>query len=282
MSSATHRMRDADFTALSAQSTLALRSSNRMPVLGLGSWQLKQDTVDTVVAAIKLGFRMIDTSGDYGTHAGIGAAMRHSGIKRDELYVTTKIEETDDAYQAARKNLGELQLDYVDLLLIHRPPPNGAGEDLWRGLMRAKQEDLTRDIGVSNYSIEQIDALIRSTGVAPAVNQIEWSPFGHSVRMWEYCRKLEIVIQACSPLTRASRLDDENLRAMAKRYRKTSAQLLIRWNLQLGVVPLPKANRLEHQLEDLDVFDFEISAADMTVLASLNERYSALGSLPYD
>ena len=159
MSPATHRMRDADFTALSAQSTLALRSSNRMPVLGLGTWQLKQDTVDTVVSAIQLGFRMIDTSGDYGTHAGIGAGMRHSGVRRDELYVTTKVEETDDAYLAARKNLGELQLDYVDLLLIHRPPPNGAGEDLWRGLMRAKQEDLTRDIGVSNYSIEQIDAL---------------------------------------------------------------------------------------------------------------------------
>lgn len=282
MRSAIHRMRDADFTALSAQSTLALRTSNRMPVLGLGSWQLKQDTVDTIVGAIRLGFRMIDTSGDYGTQAGIGAGIRHSGHRRDELYVTTKVEETDDAYQAARKNLGELQADYVDLLLIHRPPADGAGEDLWRGLIRAKQENLTRDIGVSNYSIEQIDALIRSTGETPAVNQIEWSPFGHSERMWEYCRKHEIVIQAYSPLTRTTRLDDEHLGTMAKRYGKTPAQLLIRWCLQLGVVPLPKANRLEHQQEDLDVFDFEISAADLMVLASLNERYSALGSLPYD
>jgi len=153
---------------------------------------------------------------------------------------------------------------------------------LWRGLIRAKQEELARDIGVSNYSIGQIDSLIRATGETPAVNQIEWSPFGHSAQLWEYCRKREIAIQAHSPLTHGNRLGDDTLRTIAKRYRKTSAQLLIRWNLQLGVVPLPKANRLEHQLEDLEVFDFEISAADMTVLASLNERYSALGSLPYD
>src|SRR4051794_34135126 len=216
------------------QSTVHLHTGGLMPVLGLGTWQLTKDTAGTVEAALRLGYRMIDTSGDYGTQPGIGEAIRRSELDRERLYVVTKVEETDDAYEATRKDLNQLQLAYADLMLIHRPPDSGAGERLWRGLIRAKKEGLAKDIGVSNYSAKLIDTLIDATGETPTVNQIEWSPFGHSDLMLKYCRQHKIIIQAYSPLTRTQRLDDETLRALARNYDKTPAQLLIRWNLQRG------------------------------------------------
>lgn len=266
---------------VSRHSTLGLRSGNRMPVLGLGTWQMKTDTAGSVSHAIDLGYRMIDTSGDYGTQPGVGNAIRGHAEERDDLYVVTKVEESDDAYAASHRNLGELGLDYVDLLLIHRPPDEGVGVDLWRGLMRAKREGLAHDIGVSNYSTEQLERLADRTGEIPAVNQIEWTPFGHSAHMLDFCRRNRIVIQAYSPLTRARRLDDPVLNGIAALHDKTPAQVMIRWDLQVGVAPLPKANRAEHQAEDLNVFDFELDATEMELLGALNERYSSLGELPY-
>ena len=266
---------------MTPNSTVTLHTGSQMPILGLGTWQLTHDTPGTVEAALELGYRMIDTSGDYGTQPGIGQAIKHSGIPREDIYVTTKVEETDDAYQATKKNLRELQLDYADLMLIHRPPDHGPGEALWRGLMRAKEEGLTRDIGVSNYSVELMEALIDATGHVPTVNQIEWSPFGRSETMLRYCQERNIVIQAYSPLTRTKKLHEEALEKIAAKYDVTPAQLLIRWNLQLGTVPLPKANRKGHLQEDIDVFDFQIADEDMAALNALNERYSSLGTLPY-
>lgn len=259
-------------------STVPTRSGRRMPLLGLGTWQLTRDTPATVESALAMGYRMIDTSGDYGTQPGIAEGIRRSGLARDEVYLTTKVEETDDAYRAARRNLDELKLERADLLLIHRPPAHGAGQALWEGLIRARDEGLTRDIGVSNYSIALIEALVKATGEVPAVNQIEWSPFGHSREMLAFCRDRDILIQAYSPLTRARRLDDPRLAGIAGRYGKSPAQLLIRWCLQLGTVPLPKANARGHLEEDIDVFDFEIDGEDMAALERLNEGYSALGA----
>jgi 2,5-diketo-D-gluconate reductase A len=135
---------------------------------------------------------------------------------------------------------------------------------------------------VSNYAVDLIQTLIEATGETPTVNQIEWSPFGHSDKMLAYCQQRKIVIQAYSPLTRTKRLDDESLRALAKKYGKTPAQMLIRWNLQRGTVPLPKANRREHLQENFQIFDFEISPDEMASMNALNEGYSSLGSLPYD
>lgn len=258
-----------------------LRTGNRMPVLGLGTWQLTDETAETIAAALNLGYRMIDTASDYGTQAGIGEAFRRSGIERSGLYLVAKVEETDDAYEATRQYLSELQLDYADLMLIHRPPRTGAGEELWRGLLRAREDGLTRDIGVSNYSAELIDDLIRATGEVPAVNQIEWSPFGHSDPMLQYATEKKIIIQAYSPLTRTKRLDDKRLSGIAAKYGKSPAQVLIRWNLQRGTVPIPKANQRGHLEENIRVFDFEISEEDMAVLTGLNERYSSLSTLPY-
>lgn len=191
------------------------------------------------------------------------------------------MEEYEDAYEATRYNLDQVDQEYTDLMLIHRPPENGVGRRLWEGLMRAKGEGLARDIGVSNYAPEQIDALVEATGEPPVVNQIEWSPFGWSKKTRDYSRAHGIVIQAYSPLTCTERLDDEQLRAIARAYARTPAQVILRWNLQRSMVPLPKANQREHLVENLGVFDFEIDERHLQELDDLNERYSSLGSLPY-
>lgn len=261
--------------------TVSLHTGSTMPVLGLGTWQLTDDTAAAVEQALELGYRLIDTSGDYGTQPGIGEALRRTDVDRDEIFVTTKVEEDEDAYEASRRNVAELGLDQVDLMLIHRPPRSGAGVDLWEGLIRARNVGLARDIGVSNYSVEQMDELYRSSGELPAVNQIEWSPFGWSREMLQWCRENGVVIQAYSPLTRTERLDDETLEAVAERLGKTPAQVLLRWNLQLGTVPIPKANRRQHQAENLDVFDFSLTDTDMAELDALNREASSLGELPY-
>lgn len=253
-----------------------------MPVLALGTWQLTNDTPSIIVQALEAGYRMIDTSGDYGTQPGISEGLRRSGMEREALYIATKVEEDEDAYEASRKNLAELGLGYADLMLIHRPPGSGAGEELWDGLLWARREGLAKDIGVSNYSVGQLQALIDSSGETPAVNQIEWSPFGHSDEMLAYCRDHDIVVQAYSPLTRGERLDNETLVELAEAHRKTPAQVLLRWNIQLGTVPLPKSNRSEHLRENIDIFDFELGDDDMARLNGLNEHFSSLGeSLSY-
>ncbi len=266
---------------MTGNSTIALRTGSKMPTLGLGTWELTDDTAGTIEYALKIGWPMIDTSSDYGTQKGVGQGIKRSGIARDKIYLVTKVEETDNAYERVKSNLSELDLDYADLMLIHRPPEHGAGEKLWEDLIRAKKEGLVRDIGVSNYTAELIDRLIGVTGEIPVVNQIEWTPFGHSDKMMKYCVDHNIVIQAYSSLTRGTKLDDPVLDDMAEKYGKTPAQILIRWNLQIGTVPISKANEKQHLEEDLNVFDFEIEEGDMRMLHGLNEKYSALGELPY-
>lgn len=262
-------------------STVSLRSGNEMPVISIGTWQLTHNTAQTIVEALDQGYPMIDTSGDYGTQPGIGEGLRRSGRKREDLYLVTKIEETDDPLVASANNLNELGVDYVDLMLLHRPPEEGTGRRLWEGLIKVREEGLAKDIGVSNYSMELVVDLIDATGEVPAVNQVEWSPFGHSNNFLEHARHHGIVVQAYSPLTRATRLDDARLNEIAKRHGRSPAQVLVRWNLQRGTVPLPKANKPKHIRENIGVFDFELSGDEMNNLNALNERYSALGSLPY-
>ena len=266
---------------MKSDASVRLHTGRAMPVLGLGTWLLKDDTAGSVEEALHLGYRMIDTSGDYGTQPGVGEALRRTDVPRDEIYLVTKVEEDEDAYEATRRNLDELGQEYADLMLIHRPPPSGVGVELWQGLIRARDEGLARDIGVSNYSIEQMEELIGATGETPAVNQIEWSPFGWSTEMLDWSSRHGVVIQGYSPLTRTQRLGDERLASVAERHGRTPAQVLLRWNLQLGAVPLPKANRREHQSENLEIFDFELTDADMDALNRLNERASSLGTLPY-
>lgn len=266
---------------MDAGARMNLHTGRQMPVFGLGTWLLTRDTAATVEEALRLGYRMIDTSVDYGSEEGIGEALAKTAVDREEIYLVDKVEEDEDAHEATRKRLSTMEQDYADLMLIHRPPEKGAGVELWRGLIRARDEGLTRDIGVSNYSAAQIDELVDATGEVPVVNQIEWTPFGWSPEMLEFSRRRKIVIQAYSPLTRGERLHDESLSEIAREAGATPAQVLIRWNLQLGTVPLPKANQLEHVRENLGAFDFPLTEAQMKRLAELNEHASSLGSLPY-
>ncbi len=266
---------------MNAQSTVELNSGNEMPIIGVGTWQLTNQPAEMIAHALKLGFRMVDTSGDYGTQPEVGDAIRKSGKDRAELFVTTKVEETDDAYVATRQNLEELYMTYADLMLIHRPPEQGVGVELWEGLVQAQTDGFTKDIGVSNYSIEQIQTLIDATGIVPAVNQIEWTPFGHSMEMLGYCQENGIVIQAYSPLTRSERLNDKRLQEIASHYGRTPSQVLLRWDVQLGVVPIVKAGDPKHLAENIDIFNFKLSEQDMDELRNMNEAYSALGVLSY-
>ena len=267
--------------SLTPESNRILPSGNRMPLLGLGTLKLTHHTVATICHAFEAGFRMIDTAPEYHTQRGIGDAIRACGFDRHDIFVITKVEPNDDAYAAIHRNLAQLKLEYVDLVLINSAPRHDGGELSWHGLRRAKRDGLAHDIGVANYSIDDIEELVYRTGEMPAVNQIEWSPFGHSPRMLDFCRENEIVIQSASPLTRGARLNDDKVGAMAARYGKTTAQLLLRWNLQLGAVPLPKANLPEHLRDNLHVFDFEISSQDMLRLNGLNEHFSAIDRLQY-
>ena len=260
------------------EATRELNTGRTMPAIGLGTWYLTDDTAGTVEEALRLGYRMIDTAEDYGTQPGIGEALRRTDVPREEIFLVAKVEEDEDAYEATRANLDEMGQAYADLVVIHRTPDEGVGVELWRGLLRAREEGLARDIGVSNYSTGQIDALVDATGEVPAVNQIEWTPFGWSQDMLDYCGERRIVIQAYSPLTRAQRLDDERLERVAAAYDRTPAHVLLAWALRLGVAPLPKANQKTHLVENLDALEFALDDAAMQALAQFNEHASAQGS----
>ncbi len=263
---------------MNMRSTINLRGGSEMPAVGLGTWQLTgEDALISVSDALKLGYRLIDTSSDYNNHEQVGQAINNSRVPRDEIFLTTKVEE-DDSYEAVKQYIKQLDQDSVDLILIHRPPHQGVGVDLWRGLIQAKIDGFTNEVGVSNYSVDELEELIKSTGVIPAVNQIEWTPFGHSKKMLRFCRQNNIVIQAYSPLTHGERIDDETVVEIAEKYSKTPAQILIRWNIECKVVPIVKATSRPHLEENLSVFDFEITKNDMQKLNNLNEKFSALGS----
>lgn len=262
--------------------TITLNSGTEMPIIGLGTWQLTgRQAADGVRHAFELGYRLIDTSGDYENGPEVGEALRSASVDREEVFLVSKVEEDEDAYRGAGERVDELGVDRLDLCLIHRPPTTGAGESLWQGLIEAQRDGLVREIGVSNYSTEQIDRLIETSGRTPAVNQIEWSPFGHSDEVLGHARERGVVIQAYSPLTRAERLDDETVTEIGSAHGKTPAQVLLRWALQLGTAPVPKAASPEHREENIDVFDFDLDDAEMRRLSELNEQYSALAGLPY-
>lgn len=265
---------------MDASTTTRLRTGREMPVFGLGTWKLTDDTADAVAFALGLGYRMIDTAVDYGSQAGIGQALERTGTPREDVYLVAKVEEDDHGLTATRRYLAEMNQEYADLVLIHRPPREGVGEKLWDQLRRARDQGLVRDIGVSNYSVEEMDRLAEASGEMPVVNQVEWTPFGWSPDVLEACRSREVVIQGYSPLTRGERLDHPVIRRVADEKGATPAQVLLRWCLARGVVPLPKANRREHIRENLGTFEVVLADDDMAALDALDENYSALGAVP--
>jgi diketogulonate reductase-like aldo/keto reductase len=255
--------------ALTLQSRVRLGNGTRIPVLGLGTWKLRpgRETEYVIQSAFEAGYRHIDTAKVYDNEESVGTAVRNSGLPRAEIWVTTKLWPTDqfNARQALERSLEGLGLDYVDLYLVHWPVP-GLISHSWKAMERLFAEGLARSIGVSNYSISQIQQLQQIAEVTPMVSQVRFSPFAHDEDLLRFCVGQKIVTEAYSPLTEGLRLDDPGLAFVAKHYGKSPAQLLIRWALQKGTVAIPKSANPEHIQENAQVFDFEISEPDMDLL----------------
>jgi diketogulonate reductase-like aldo/keto reductase len=253
-----------------------LNNGVEMPIFGLGTYQSRsgKETQEAVLWALEAGYRHIDTAAMYGNEEDVGEAIRKSGIPREEIFVTTKLWNTDHGYQKAlaafEESQNKLGLSYVDLYLIHWPVED-LRKDTWTALEKLLEEGKCRAIGVSNYMIHHLEELLDNSSTVPAVNQVEFSPYLYQKELVEFCRKHGIQFEAYSPLTKAHKLNDPQLADMALRYSKTPAQILIRWVLQKDVVVIPKSSRRERIIENADVFDFTISAEDMDILDSFNQ-----------
>lgn len=261
-------------------SRVRLGAGIEMPVLGLGVFQNPPgaETRQAVAWALEAGYRLIDTAAMYGNEADVGAAVRGSGIARSEVFVTTKLWHTDQGYdsakRAARRSLEALNLDYIDLYLIHWPRANSPSDrlDSWRALEELQREGRCRAIGVSNYAIRHLEELAAHSPTRPAVNQVEFHPFVYDPELVEYCDRHGVQLEAYSPLTRNRRLDDARVAAIATTHRRSPAQVLLRWGLQHGVVEIPKSVRRERIRENAQVFDFELSPEEMRSLDALRDR----------
>jgi diketogulonate reductase-like aldo/keto reductase len=263
-------------SSLTLQSRKTLNNGIQIPALGLGVYQIPQgrSTQEAVDYALKIGYRLIDTASLYGNEREVGKAVRESGIDRKEIFVTTKLWNSDHGYdstiRAFEKSQSLLGLEYVDLYLVHWPVP-GLRRETWRAMESLLREGKCLAIGVSNYTIAHLKELLGDASVIPAVNQVEFSPFLYQKELLAFCNANRIQLEAYSPLTRGSRLHHPTILLMAQRYSHTPAQIMIRWSLQHGLVVIPKSARKERIRENSQVFDFDISPQDMKELDSLDE-----------
>lgn len=260
---------------LTIESRVALNNGLQMPVLGLGVWNIPTGgpARKAVGVAFEAGYRLVDTAKMYGNEDDVGAAVRESGLPRDDVFITTQVWNSDHGYEstlrACEASLKRMGLPSVDLYLVHWPVP-GRRQDTRRAMERILKEGKARAVGVSNYMVPHLEELLASSDVVPAVNQIELSPFLHPKELIDFCATHGIAVEAYSPLTRGRRLRDPRLTPMTQTYGKSPAQILIRWGLQRGFIEIPKSARPEHIRENVSVFDFEISPADMRALDSMS------------
>lgn len=266
--------------SLDMDTTVALRHGRPMPLFGLGTFRSPPGgaTRDAVAWALEAGYRHVDTAAAYGNEADVGAAIRESGIPRDDVFVTTKLAADDHGYDRALRafdaSLDRLGLDTVDLYLIHWPG-RGPRRESWRALERILEEGRARAIGVSNYLVKHLQELLAEADVVPAVNQIELHPFNGRSRadVVSLCRDHDIAVEGYAPLAKAQRLDEPVLGELAERHDKTPAQVLIRWALEHRFITIPKSTRRERILENAAVFDFDLAPEDMTRLDDLDEGH---------
>ncbi len=252
--------------------TRTLRNGVAMPLLGLGVWQMEpgRETQDAVGWALEAGYRHIDTASLYRNEESVGAALRASGVPREEVFVTTKLHpRRGDAVAELEASLERLGLDRVDLYLVHWP--TGAPDKHWDGLERLYERGLTRAIGVSNYGVRQLARLLDAATVAPMVNQCEFNPFAFRRALLEACERSEVVFEAFSPLTVGRRLDHPVIAAVAERHGRTPAQVLVRWCLERDVVVIPKSRDRGRIAQNAQVFDFRLEEGDVRELDALDE-----------
>ncbi|ORV18217.1 2,5-diketo-D-gluconic acid reductase [Mycobacterium celatum] len=256
---------------------IALNDENTMPVLGLGVAELSDDETERAVsAALEAGCRLIDTAAVYGNEAAVGRAIAASGIPRAELFVTTKLANADQGFarsqEACQESLERLGLEYVDLYLIHWPAPQlGEYVNSFGGLIQVRGNGLARSIGVANFTEEHLSTVIDLTFVTPAVNQIELHPLLNQAELRSANASHSVVTQAYSPLAVGRLLDNPTVTSIAGEYSRTPAQVLLRWNLQLGNAVVFRSGKPERIASNFDVFDFELAAEHMDALNGLND-----------
>ncbi|MBO9608346.1 MAG: aldo/keto reductase [Paenibacillaceae bacterium] len=261
----------------SIQERVTLNNGIAMPWLGLGVWMGKPEDGEhieqAVEAALALGYRSIDTAALYGNESGVGRAIKASGVPREDIFVTTKVwnddhgyDQTLRAFEASRR---KLDLDVVDLYLVHWPI-SGKYAETWRALERLYAEGAVRAIGVSNFQVRHLQHILERSDVVPAVNQVEYHPRLTQVPLRTFCEEKGIRLEAWSPLMVGRVLDEPIVRELAATYGKTPAQVVLRWDLQHGVVTIPKSIRPERIAENAGIFDFALSPADMARLDALN------------
>jgi 2,5-diketo-D-gluconate reductase A len=251
---------------------VALPGGGRMPQVGFGTWELRNDQArDAVLAALATGYRHIDTATMYANEAQVGKALADSGVVRSEVFVTTKIRPSDAgrARTILTQSLRALGTDYLDLWLVHWPPSSrGDRRELWNELLEVQADGLVRDVGVSNYSLPEIDELIGSSGQAPAVNQIDWGPTFYDGRLLAGHAERGVAVEGYSSLKNTN-LDDPGLAKIAAAHRVTPAQIVLRWHLEHDVTVIPKSARPDRIASNFDLFDFSMTAAEVASVDDL-------------
>ncbi|MFC4377280.1 aldo/keto reductase [Nocardia halotolerans] len=256
--------------------TFVLNDGNVIPQLGFGVFQVPEEDVTAVVSeALRVGYRSIDTAAVYGNEEGVGRALRASGIARDELYITTKLWNSEQGYDSTLRAFDEsmrrLGLDYLDLYLIHWPAPAaGRFVDTFRAFQALKSQGRIRSIGVSNFRIADLETLIAEAGEIPAVNQIELHPTLSQRDLRGYDANHAIATEAWSPLGQGTLLDNPTIVSIAKELDRTPAQVIIRWHLQLGNIVIPKSVTSTRIAENFDVFTFELDGQSMEAINRLD------------
>lgn len=263
------------------QDTTTLHNGVKMPWFGLGVFKVSEgaEVIDAVRTAIANGYRSIDTAAAYGNEEGVGQGIREglkeAGISREELFITSKVWNSDlgydstlAAYETSLKNLG---LDYLDLYLIHWPV-EGKYEEAWRALETVYKENRVRAIGVSNFHIHHLEYLMKKAEIVPMVDQVEYHPCLTQTKLHEFCKTHDIQLEAWSPLMQGELLDHPVLMEIAAKTEKTVAQVILRWDLQNGVVTIPKSIKEPRIIQNSQVFDFELTTEDMERISALNEN----------
>jgi diketogulonate reductase-like aldo/keto reductase len=255
-----------------------LSTGQEVPVIGFGTWEIGLDDAAkaAVLEALEAGYRVIDTARIYGNERGVGAAIRESGLKREEIFVTTKLWNDDQGYdramRACQQSLEKLGVDYLDLYLIHWPATHKR-HDSWKAFEKLYEEGTIKAAGVSNYTVEHLEDLAARSELTPALNQVEFHPYIYEQQqaVLEYCRQHDILIEAYSPLSRASRSPCPAITEIAERLGKTPQQVVLRWCIQHGTLPLPRSENSDHIRSNFEIDDFELSGEDMTALGSISD-----------
>ncbi|MBP2661130.1 MAG: Methylglyoxal reductase (NADPH-dependent) [Firmicutes bacterium] len=274
--------------AKNLQDTITLANGVKIPWLGLGVFKVKEgsEVVDAVRTAIKYGYRSIDTAAIYGNEEGVGQGIKEglqeAGIAREDLFVTSKVWNADQGYdstlEAYQTSLKKLDLDYLDLYLIHWPV-KGKYKDTWRALERIYHEGRVRAIGVSNFHVHHLKDVFQDSTIKPMINQVEFHPHLIQKELRAFCKEQGIQFEAWSPLMQGKLLDNPTLQGIADKYGKSIAQVIIRWDLQNDVVTIPKSIKEHRIIENSNVFDFELTKEDLEQIDALNQN-QRVGSDP--